>query len=121
MLSGGISVLAGAAFLAQGLQGATAIAGQAVGIAQHLGSMVSALAGAHLAEALLEGGDPEGCRERLLAAAGGPGLELLERAGRARYYEITARGRKHLTAEANRWRTMTAAIGRVLGPALAEG
>jgi PadR family transcriptional regulator len=40
---------------------------------------------------------------------------------RARYYELTARGRKQLTAEANRWRTMTAAIGRVLGPALAEG
>jgi PadR family transcriptional regulator PadR len=40
---------------------------------------------------------------------------------RARYYELTARGRKHLTAEAGRWRAMTAAIGRVLGPALAEG
>jgi transcriptional regulator len=40
---------------------------------------------------------------------------------RARYYELTARGRKQLTAEAGRWRAMTAAIGRVLGPALAEG
>ncbi|HJR36571.1 MAG TPA: PadR family transcriptional regulator [Gemmatimonadales bacterium] len=40
---------------------------------------------------------------------------------RARFYELTARGRKHLTAEAGRWRAMTAAIGRVLGPALAEG
>jgi transcriptional regulator len=40
---------------------------------------------------------------------------------RARYYELTSRGRKHLAAEATRWRAMTAAIGRVLGPALAEG
>ena len=39
---------------------------------------------------------------------------------RARYYELTARGRKHLAAEASRWRAMTAAIGRVLGPAFAE-
>jgi transcriptional regulator len=44
-----------------------------------------------------------------------------ENGRRARYYEITARGRKHLTAEASRWRAMTAAIGRVLGPKLAEG
>lgn len=40
---------------------------------------------------------------------------------RARYYELTARGRKHLAAETSRWRAMTAAIGRVLGPPLAEG
>lgn len=40
---------------------------------------------------------------------------------RARFYQLTARGRKQLTAEASRWRAMTAAIGRVLGPALAEG
>ena len=40
---------------------------------------------------------------------------------RARYYQLTPRGRKHLAAETGRWRVMTAAIGRVLGPALAEG
>ena len=40
---------------------------------------------------------------------------------RARFYQLTARGRKHLAAEAGRWRAMTAAIGRVLGPALSEG
>lgn len=40
---------------------------------------------------------------------------------RARFYELTPSGRKHLAAEASRWRAMTAAIGRVLGPALAEG
>lgn len=55
--------------------------------------------------------------QRLIRAEWG----VSENARRARYYEITARGRKHLTAEANRWRSMTAAIGRVLGPALAEG
>ena len=44
-----------------------------------------------------------------------------ENGRRARYYELTARGRRHLTAEASRWRAMTAAIGRVLGPTLAEG
>ncbi|HEV8600677.1 MAG TPA: PadR family transcriptional regulator [Gemmatimonadales bacterium] len=40
---------------------------------------------------------------------------------RARFYQLTPRGRKHLTAEASRWRALTTAIGRVLGPALAEG
>jgi PadR family transcriptional regulator PadR len=40
---------------------------------------------------------------------------------RARYYELTPRGRKQLAAEAGRWHAMTAAIGRVLGPALPEG
>ena len=43
-----------------------------------------------------------------------------ENGRRARYYELTPVGRKHLTAEAGRWRAMTAAITRVLGPALAE-
>ena len=40
---------------------------------------------------------------------------------RARYYALTPRGRTRLAAEASRWRAMTAAIGRILGPALAEG
>ena len=40
---------------------------------------------------------------------------------RARFYQLTSRGRKHLAAEAGRWRILTAAIGRVLGPAFAEG
>jgi PadR family transcriptional regulator PadR len=44
-----------------------------------------------------------------------------ENGRRARFYELTSRGRNHLTAEAGRWRAMTAAIGRVLGPTLAEG
>ena len=44
-----------------------------------------------------------------------------ENGRRARYYELTPRGRKELQAEAGRWRAMTDAIRRVLGPALAEG
>jgi PadR family transcriptional regulator, regulatory protein PadR len=34
---------------------------------------------------------------------------------RAKFYKLTAAGRKQLTAETDRWRTMVAAIGRVLG------
>ena len=55
--------------------------------------------------------------ERLVRAKWG----VSENGRRARYYELTPRGRKKLTAEASRWRAMTAAIGRVLGPALADG
>lgn len=55
--------------------------------------------------------------QRLVRAAWG----VSENQRRARFYELTSRGRKHLTAEATRWRAMTAAIGRVLGPALAAG
>jgi transcriptional regulator len=36
---------------------------------------------------------------------------------RAKYYKLTAKGRKQLTAETNRWRQVVAAIGRVLGEA----
>jgi transcriptional regulator len=34
---------------------------------------------------------------------------------KARYYKLTAAGKKQLTAETNRWRQVVAAIGRVLG------
>ncbi len=33
---------------------------------------------------------------------------------RAKYYRLTALGRKQLTAETNRWNRLTAAIGRVM-------
>jgi transcriptional regulator len=36
---------------------------------------------------------------------------------KARYYKLTAAGRKRLTVETNRWQSMVAAIGRVLGNA----
>jgi PadR family transcriptional regulator PadR len=33
---------------------------------------------------------------------------------RARYYRLTAKGRKHLTAETNRWERVTRAVARVM-------
>src|SRR5688500_18967117 len=35
---------------------------------------------------------------------------------RARFYELTKKGRKQLVAETDNWRRMAAAIGRILGP-----
>ena len=35
---------------------------------------------------------------------------------RARFYQLTARGRRQLTSETKQWRRLVAAIGRVLGP-----
>jgi len=58
-----------------------------------------------------------------------PALQRLERRGwitaewgtsennrRARYYRLTAAGRKQLTAETNKWEELTRAIARVLAP-----
>lgn len=39
---------------------------------------------------------------------------LTENSKRARIYEITAAGRKHLALEEERWRTATAAVARIL-------
>jgi transcriptional regulator len=36
---------------------------------------------------------------------------------RARFYKLTASGKKRLTAQTDRWRLLVAAIGRVLGEA----
>jgi transcriptional regulator len=38
---------------------------------------------------------------------------------KARFYNLTKTGRKRLTQEVSRWRRMSAAIGRVLGPEMA--
>ena len=59
-----------------------------------------------------------------------PALQRLERRGfvaaawgtsdnnrRARFYTLTRRGRRELTAEQSEWRKITAAIARVLGTA----
>ena len=35
---------------------------------------------------------------------------------KARFYELTKKGRKQLVAETDNWRRMVAAIGRILGP-----
>ncbi len=39
---------------------------------------------------------------------------------RARFYELTALGRKQLRQEASRWRRLTQAVSLVLGPDFAE-
>jgi transcriptional regulator len=39
---------------------------------------------------------------------------------KAKYYRITAPGRKHLTRERSRWETLVQAVTRVLGPAAEE-
>ena len=39
---------------------------------------------------------------------------------RARYYELTAAGRRQLHVEAGRWRRMVQAVSMVLGPDLAK-
>ncbi|HEY6929073.1 MAG TPA: PadR family transcriptional regulator [Thermoanaerobaculia bacterium] len=36
---------------------------------------------------------------------------------KARFYSLTAAGRKQLVKETDRWNRLTAAIGRILGPA----
>jgi transcriptional regulator len=35
---------------------------------------------------------------------------------KARFYELTRLGRRQLAAQANQWRRLAAAIGRILGP-----
>jgi len=40
---------------------------------------------------------------------------------KARFYELTAAGRRRLTHEADQWRRLVAAIGSVLGPEGAKG
>lgn len=40
---------------------------------------------------------------------------------KARFYRLTAKGRKELARETSRWRRMAQAIAHVLGPETAEG
>lgn len=40
---------------------------------------------------------------------------------KARFYQLTTAGRRQLTHEANQWRRLVAAIGRILGPEGVEG
>src|SRR5579884_2786763 len=62
-----------------------------------------------------------------------PALQRLMRAGlieahdgvsennrKARFYRLTAKGRKHLHAETSRWKTFSEAIARILAPAAEE-
>jgi len=47
--------------------------------------------------------------------------ELSDKGKRARYYRLTAAGRKHLAAEQSKWRALSRAIGLILNPAEQEG
>jgi PadR family transcriptional regulator, regulatory protein PadR len=40
---------------------------------------------------------------------------------KARFYSLTAKGRKQLSSETSQWRRLVAAIGRILGPEEAGG
>jgi len=63
-----------------------------------------------------------------------PALQRLERRGwvraewgvsennrRARYYELTAMGRRQLARETSQWHRLVRAVGLILGPETAEG
>ena len=43
--------------------------------------------------------------------------KLTENSQRAKYYRLTAKGRRHLQSERTRWQVLSAAIRRVLDPA----
>src|SRR5438270_5991818 len=47
--------------------------------------------------------------------------ELSDKGKRARYYRLTARGRKQLATEQSKWETFTRAMGLILNPADQEG
>jgi PadR family transcriptional regulator, regulatory protein PadR len=50
-----------------------------------------------------------------------PSWELSEKGKRARYYRLTAQGRKQLTAEQSKWETFSRAMGLILSPQDQEG
>src|SRR5208337_2434192 len=56
-------------------------------------------------------------RQGLLAAKDG----ISENNRKAKYYSLTAKGRKHLTAESSKWDRLTQAIARIMQPAKEEG
>ncbi|HKR32425.1 MAG TPA: PadR family transcriptional regulator [Terriglobales bacterium] len=47
--------------------------------------------------------------------------ELSDKGKRARYYRLTARGRRQLVAEQSKWETFSRAMGLILRPADQEG
>jgi PadR family transcriptional regulator PadR len=56
-------------------------------------------------------------RQGLIAAKDGTS----ENNRKARYYRLTAKGRKRLTAESSKWDRLTQAIARIMQPAKEEG
>ena len=51
----------------------------------------------------------------------GASWELSDKGKRARFYRLTALGRKHLAAERSKWDAFTRAMGLILNPADQEG
>jgi len=47
--------------------------------------------------------------------------DLSDKGKRARYYRLTAAGRKHLAAEQSKWEALSRAIGLILKPTEQEG
>jgi transcriptional regulator len=45
------------------------------------------------------------------------GWEMSEHHRRAKYYKLTATGRKHLVQEHSKWADFVSAVGRIMGPA----
>ena len=56
-------------------------------------------------------------RQGLISAREG----ISENNRRAKFYQLTARGRKKLTAENSKWERLTRAIARIMRPAREEG
>src|SRR5580704_5719002 len=56
-------------------------------------------------------------RQGLLSAKDG----LSENNRKAKYYSLTAKGRKHLTAESSKWDRLAEAIARIMRPTGEEG
>jgi transcriptional regulator len=46
--------------------------------------------------------------------------DLSDKGKRAKYYRLTARGRKQLTSERSKWETFARAVGLILNPAYQE-
>jgi len=47
--------------------------------------------------------------------------ELSDKGKRARFYRLTAKGKKHLAAEQSKWQAFSRAMGLILNPTEQEG
>ena len=90
---------------------------RAVELSAGRADQTSAVGGFFLAEAQLEAGDPAGCRERMLAAGGGPDLPLNERLYQPRWYLVLTRAELALgeLARAEGWAERAEAAAQGLG------
>lgn len=90
MRNWGLGVRCWCATLAGDLLTALRTGEAAVAVGARTTDVVRVLAAGHLAEARLESAEPQRCRDDLLAAAGGPGLEPIELPFRPRWYALLA-------------------------------